>query len=197
MQPFVKTVLALSLAGILGACATASPPLDLAAQEARLAAKQRASTAYYPGITSAQAREAAGAILLDIDDGFAVSLSEKGLSAGRLWSSYIGLANLVGADYWVIRTEEDAGGTAVFVNAVVRSGARGPFQMALPDSNGLPDDLPLSSELGLTVPEMDLFHRRLKAKLLGQPWETCDAAFGRDRGAYPLTCNRGGLTTYF
>ena len=156
------------------------------------------STQRYPDHSPDQVRVAANAILNRIDDGFAISLTDRGISAGRAWSSYLVFANVVGWDYWVIHINPQEDGTEVFVNATIRSRTPGLLEAAIPPSDGLMDDIPISSEIGLTAEEMRLFHRRLSAELAGTAvWETCQDAFGAKKGDYPLTCNRGGVTNYF
>lgn len=182
----------------LSGCASSNAPVDFAALQDRLEAKQAASTQRYPNHSPEQVRVAANAVLNGIDDGFTISLSDRGISAGRAWSSYLVLANLVGWDYWVIHINPQDDGTEVFVNATIRSRTPGLLEAAAPPSNGLMDDIPISSEIGLTAEEMRLFHRRLAAELAGTAaWETCQDAFGAKKGDYPLTCNRGGVTNYF
>lgn len=182
---------------VAGGCATAPAATDFASLQRSLDAKRAASTKVYSGVTLAAVQEAANAVLLGIDDGFAVSLTDDGIVAARGWSSYMVLANVVGWDYWVVNVRPIDGGTEVFVNATIRSRVPGLLEMAIPPANGLLAEIPLSSTEGLTVEEMQLFHRRLEAKLSGSSaWETCDTAFGGQKGDYPLTCNRGGVTRY-
>jgi len=181
---------------LLAGCASA-PALDLASQQTMLDAKRSASARVYRGAPD-DVRLAASQVLAGIDRKFQIALTETGLSAARGWSSYMGFSNVVGTDLWVVRIEPVSGGAEVFVNAVTRSGNRGPLEMASPDASGLLTDIPLASQGGLTPEEMELFHRRLEARLSGKgAGPTCEEAFGRDKQRFPLTCNRGGLTAYF
>lgn len=197
MLRLTASLLAISVLALAG-CASAPPAHDFQALEARLAAKTTASTHVYAGVSPAEARTAANAVLMGIDPRFQVSLTDQGISAARGWSSYLVLANLVGWDYWQVRIIPVEGGTEVFVNATIRSRVPGLLEAAVPPANGFMTEIPLSSEEGLTTEEMDLFQRRMAAKLMASTsWETCETAFGARKGDYPLTCNRGGVTHYF
>lgn len=186
----------MAVVALLAGCAS-RPPMDIAAQHDLLASKQRASTRVYAASPD-DIRRAASEVLAHTDRRFQIALTETGLSAARGWSSYMGFSNVVGTDFWVVRIQPGSGGTEVFVNAVTRSGNRGPLDMAIPDASGLMTDIPLTSLGGLAPEEMELFHRRLEARIAGKGWgPSCDEAFPGTKRDYPLTCNRGGVTTYF
>ena len=133
----------------LSGCASSNATVDFAALQERLEAKQAASTQRYPDHSPDQVRVAANAILNRIDDGFAISLTDRGISAGRAWSSYLVFANVVGWDYWVIHINPQEDGTEVFVNATIRSRTPGLLEGTRATANLRPEQVERSAATSL------------------------------------------------
>lgn len=176
---------------ILSAPTSSQSAVDFGAMQAALSEKKLASEVIYPNETVENIQLNVVRILESIDKDFQISLSENGVSGNLAWSSYMVMYNISGRDYWSISIEKLDNGISVKVNATTKSFSGLVTGFPAVEAIGV---IPLDGGSGLSVDEMNLFHRRLSSLLAGGAIETCKQAFGGRKKKYPLTCGRGGAT---
>lgn len=165
-----KVIIGLSLAVLLGGCATQHPPQT---RDEWLST----TTRNYSGVTKDQALAAAEKLfrLADGDD-FAIAHTQNGIQATRPWLVYIVISAVSGTDSWGVTAEPS--GDMLRVSAQVNTQSQAIAPMPTTDSGTwTAGAMPMSGVPVGGTAIYDVFWARMDY-LLGksEEWMTCDKA---------------------